>query len=131
MSWNISDQEYESVIVLSGAKRYSYFVKKTADWEKVWSLRNQDGWVLAADTTGLQLVPVWPHERYAQACLTQKWQDCKPAAIDLEAWMQRWIPDMIRDGRRVAVFPTPNDKGIVVEPTRLQNDIGDECEQYE
>ncbi len=131
MSWNVSDKEYESVILLSGEKRYSYFVKKVADWEEVWSLRNQDGWVLAADAFGSQVIPVWPHERYAQACLTQEWQDCTPAVIDLDAWMKRWIPGMIQDGRRIAVFPTPDDKGVVVEPIRLQTDINEECEQYE
>lgn len=131
MSWNVSDQEYKSVITLSGAKRYSYFVKKVADWEEVWSLRNEDGWVLAADETGLKVIPVWPHERYAKACLTQEWQDCNPAMIDLEVWMQKWLPGMIQDGRRVAIFPTPDDKGVVVEPTRIQHDLSDECEQYE
>lgn len=130
MSWNVSEKEYKSVVLLSGAKRYSYFVKKVADCGEVWSLRNKDGWVLAEDESGLQVIPVWPHERYAQACITQEWQDCITEVIDLKAWMHRWIPGMIKDGRRVAVFSTTDDKGIVVEPVRLQNDLNNECEQY-
>ncbi len=130
-SLNVSDKEYESVIALPGSKRYAYILKKVADWEEVWSLRNKDGWVLSADADGLRLVPVWPNDRYAQACIIEEWQDCKPAVIGIEAWMQRWIPGMIRDNRRVAVFPTKNDKGVVVEPSRLQSDLHEECEQYE
>ena len=131
MTWNVSDQEFESVLSLPGAKRYSYFIKKVADWEELWSLRNQDGWVRAGDASGADVVPVWPNQRYAQACVAGEWQDCEPAVIDLEAWMQRWIPGMTKDGRQVAVFPTPEDKGIVVEPSRLGSDLSNECEEYE
>ena len=131
MNWQVSDQEFESVLSLPGAKRYTYFVKKVADWEEIWSLRNQDGWVLAGDPSGTEVVPVWPNQRYAQACVAAEWQDCEPAVIDLETWMKRWIPGMTKDGRQVAVFPTLEDRGIVVEPSRLHSDLSDECEEYD
>lgn len=131
MSWNISQQEFESVLSLSDEKRYFYFLKKVADWEELWSLRNQDGWVLAADPDGHEVVPVWPHERFAQACIEGNWKDCKPSAIRLSEWMERWIPGMARDSRQVAVFQTPQDKGIVIHPDRLNDDLRDECQQYE
>ena len=130
MSWNISDQEFESVLSLPGTKRYSYFVKKVADREEIWSLRNQDGWVLYADSVASDVVPVWPNERFAQACAEGEWQDCQPAVIELSAWMERWIPGMARDKRKVAVFATPQDEGIVVDPDKLYADLSEECEQY-
>ncbi len=131
MSWNVSDQEFESVLFLPGAKRYSYFVKKVADWEEIWSLRNQDGWVLFADPAGSGVVPVWPHERFAQACSEGEWQDCQPVVIELSVWMERWIPGMMRDKKKVAIFATPQDKGVVVEPDKLYVDLSEECEQFE
>lgn len=130
MSWNLSEQEFEAIVSLPGAKRYSYFVKKIADWEEVWSLRNEDGWVLAAVPDGNEVVPVWPHERFAKACVEGDWQDCEPVAIELSAWLERWIPGMTKDHRQIAVFPTSQDKGVVVSPERLNADLSDECEQY-
>ena len=131
MSWNLSKQEFDSVLSLSGEERYSYFIKKVTDWEEVWSLRNQDGWVLAADPSGHEVVPVWPHERFAQACAEGSWKGCDPVVIKLGEWMKRWIPGMVKDGRQVAIFPTPHDKGVVLHPGRLHNDLCDECEQYD
>ncbi|MCI5143629.1 MAG: DUF2750 domain-containing protein [Candidatus Electrothrix sp. ATG1] len=131
MSWNLSEQELTSVLSLPGAKRYSYFIKKVADWEEVWSLRNQDGWVLAAGPSGSEIVPVWPHKRFAEACMIGEWKDCKPAVIELSTWMERWIPGMAKDNRQVAVFATPEDKSVVVQPVQLYAEISEECEQYE
>jgi hypothetical protein len=41
---------------LSGLERYAYFVKKAADWEEIWSLKTEDGWVLAGDDQGVVLL---------------------------------------------------------------------------
>lgn len=131
MSWNISEQEFKSVFSLSGVKRYTYFIKKVADWEEIWTLRNHEGWVLAADIYGHEVVPVWPHECFARACIDDEWQDCEPVNIELHIWLKRWCPGIANDGRQVVVFPTPQDKGVVVPPYQLCNDLSKECEQYE
>jgi len=44
--------------------------------------------------------------------------------------MEKWIPGMSQDGRFVAVFPTPNEKAIVVDPWRLKDDFLSESERY-
>jgi hypothetical protein len=62
------DKEFESVLALSGSERYAYFVKRVADWAELWSLKTEDGWVLAGDDAGHELVPIWPHQRFAMAC---------------------------------------------------------------
>jgi hypothetical protein len=131
MSWNMSDDEFHSVVRLPGPGRYSYFVKKVADWEDIWSLRNADGYVLARDPDGTELVPVWPHPRLAEACARGEWENCEPVAIPLETWTARWIPGMEKDGRKVAVFPTPEDKGVVATPRQLLDDLHAECKRYE
>ncbi len=64
----ISDAEFAAVCALPAAERYAHFVKQVADGEEVWSLRNADGWVLSGNEAGDELVPVWPHARYAEAC---------------------------------------------------------------
>jgi hypothetical protein len=125
------DKEFESVLSLSGSERYRYFVKKVADWEAIWSLRTQEGWILAGDDQGNELVPVWPHERFAVACATGNWSDSEPVRIEISTYLERWIPGMVRDRRLVAIFPTPSDKGVVVTPERLRQDLEAELSLYE
>jgi hypothetical protein len=131
MGWVLRDNEIESVILLDGPKRYGYCVKKIADQQQLWGLRQEDGWALAVDDAGHELLPVWPHEKFALLCATGIWAGHQPKAIDLDDWLERWTPGMNKDGRLVAVFPTPQDKGVAVDPRRLEVDLREELSQYE
>jgi len=119
----MNDQEFEAVSNLAGNRRYAYAIKKIADWGIVWSLGADDGWVLAGDAEGSEVVPIWPHPQFAAACALGSWVGNAPRPIELAAWLEKWIPGMMRDQRRVAVFPTPTNKGIVVSATRLKDDL--------
>ncbi|HNU53182.1 MAG TPA: DUF2750 domain-containing protein [Verrucomicrobiota bacterium] len=116
---------------LEASKRYEHWIKKVADQEEVWGLWQEGGWALAGDEAGRGLVPVWPHPRYAALCADGVWAGYRPKAIALDAWLDRWIRGMERDHRLVAVFPTPNDKGVPIEPRRLERDLRNELANYE
>ncbi len=131
MTWNLNDQEFENVMNLPGPRRYEYFVKRTADWEELWTLRGEDGFVLVGDDEGSEYVPVWPHRRYAEACATDEWAGLQPEAIALHDWLEVWIPGMTRDSRSVAVFPLPKGQGVVVSPERLKEDLEGEISLLE
>ena len=129
MVWEPSEEEICAVLKLEGAERYSYFIKKIADQEQLWSLW-QDGWALAADDNGQQLVPVWPHESYATLCARDKWAGYTPKVIELDAWLERWTPGIKRDGRMLAVFPSPSNRGVAVEVGKLADDLSEELTNY-
>ena len=129
-SLHVSDQQLASVLALSGPERYAHLIKRVADEKEIWSLRGEGGWILAGEA-GRELVPVWPHPRYASACTTGDWAGAEPAAIPLDEWLAAWLPGLERDGRAVAVFPTPGGKGVVVEATRLRADLEAELSRYD
>ena len=131
MTWRPTDKEIASVLQLDGPRRYSYWVKKVADQQEVWSLWQESGWALAGDDQGRQLIPVWPHERFAGLCAHDIWAGYVPKRVELDVWIERWIPGMERDGRLVAVFPTPGDRGVAVEPAKLGDDLREELTNYE
>ena len=130
MSWTPTEKEIQAVVALPGPKRYEYWIKKVADQQQVWSLW-QDGWALSGDAAGHELVPVWPHPKYAALCATEQWANHVPKVIDLEAWLEHWIPGIEKDARLIAIFPVPTDKGTPVEPRRLESDLREELSQYE
>jgi len=131
MSWKLNDKEYQAVLDLPGPDRYSYTIKKIADQEEVWSLWAEGGWVLASDDEGRELVPIWPHSKFASACAKDEWDGCEPRPIDLASWTSKWVLGIARDQRKIAVFPTPNDKGVVVSPERFSEDLDTETSLYE
>ena len=55
----------------------------------------------------------------------------RPESLDLDEWLEDWIPGISRDARGVAVFPTPLRHGVVAEPGLFANDLGAELERFE
>ncbi len=131
MSWTPNAKEVEAINFLEAAKRYEYLLKKVADQGEIWSLLKDGGWALAGDDQGRQLVPVWPHSRYAEICAEGVWADYEPKSIPIDVWLSRWVSGMERDDRQIAAFPTPTDKGIPVTPIRFKADLEEALSQYE
>ena len=134
MSYEVNDIEYVNVISLEAPKKYVYFVKIVCDWEEIWSIGDDDGWVLMGDNEGHVCVPVWPAERYAQEFCIRDWQTQRPKVINLDDWIHNWIPGICEDNKNIAVFPTLGDykeKGIVVTPQKFSESIEIELEKYE
>jgi hypothetical protein len=120
---------FEAVSKLPGAKRYEYFIKKVADNEILWGLYN-DGWAMVADDNGNEMIPFWPREEFADACCLNDWRYFKAEEIDLYEFIEGWLVDMKEDGLLTAIFYTKDDKGVVVEPDKLLEDLNEELENY-
>ncbi len=123
MTWKVNDREAVRVISESAQNRYKYFISKVVDWGHLWGLRRPDGWALAADDQGRQLIPVWPHKKFAELCAEGGWSGYAPDSIELEVWLKLWLPGMKADNRLVAVFPTPDSKGVAVSPDDLRDHL--------
>ena len=130
MAPQINDKELQSIFRLPPDQRYAYFVKRVADWEEIWSLRGEGGWVLAGDENMRELVPVWPFREYASECAVATWAGNVPESISLDSWLEEWTLGMTEDHRLVAVFPNQENNGVVVEPIRLKADIEIELLKY-
>jgi hypothetical protein len=130
MTWEISGDEFESVIKLPLGARYEHFIKKVADWKEIWSLW-KDGWVLMGDKDGNEAIPVWPHPMYAEASAVGEWLGCQPKKISLDDWLEQWSPGMAKDKRMVAVFPTAVGETVTVDPLKLKSDLEEELSEYE
>ena len=125
MSIQINRHELQAVTSLAADARYAYFLKKVVDWEEVWGIGDEKGWAFMTDGA-IELVPVWPAEAFAAACCVGEWQSKRPNAIDLDTWLEKWIPGIIRDNRQITVFPIATDTGnkrVVVTGERLNVDL--------
>ena len=131
MTWNSTEKEVASLTAERSEIRYEYFIHKVADQEQVWSLRDAGGWRLVEDDAGHECVPVWPHSRYAALCAIDEFKGSHPEAIPFEVFMHRWLPQMAKDNRFASVFPTSENKGIVVAPMELLMHLELEREKYE
>ncbi len=131
MTWDLRPEELAAVLRLLAPERYAYFVKRSADSEEVWGLRDDRGWVTAQDDEGRTFMPIWPHPEYARACASDAWESAAPESIELDEWAEGWLSDLDTRGLFVSVFPVPAGSGVAVEPGRLRRDLEAEVALYE
>lgn len=127
----LNPQQFQAVSALAGPDRYRHFVSRVSDWQHVWSLKDESGWVSAADDQGNLVFPFWPHPDYAAACATGDWTGNIPASIEVHEFLERWLPNMDKDEVEAAVFPTPTMRGVIIPALQLQRAIQDELSNIE
>jgi hypothetical protein len=121
----------ENALRLPGPERYEYFVKRVADCGALYGLQSAAGWALAGDEMGPRILPVWPHERFAELCKKGDWSDCTVVKIPLAEWFDELSKTLIAKSMGVAVFKLPEGRGVVVDPECLSNDLKEELSQME
>ena len=118
-------------MALPGPKRYAHTVKQVADWQQVWGLHGQGGWVSAADESGKPAFVIWPHAEYVKACVADVWEGNVPMAIEVHEFLERILSSLIEQQAMVAVFPTPTGSVVLVPAVQLDQDIRSELERVE
>ncbi|SEW25224.1 Protein of unknown function [Chryseobacterium wanjuense] len=125
-----TSKKIENILKMSEDERYDYFIRKVADFEEIWGL-SDNGWALLGDNAGNQILPLWPEKEFAELCAIDQWKGYKPEVIQLDNFIEKWIPGMLNDKTLINVFLIPNGKGIVISPDDLNSDLQEELEQYE
>jgi hypothetical protein len=128
MTWELTDEEKRLTLGLAPKERYSYFVQLLVDEGEAWGLRNDEGWVLGSDPERGDILPLWPHSAFAEACARGTWDDAKPAEIPLDDLLEELLPLLAEDRITVAAFPTPDGDSILITPDELGRDLRAEIE---
>jgi hypothetical protein len=131
-TWDMNEEEFRAVTALAPGERYNHFVKRVAEWERVWVLASDTGGLVQnEDDEGRGYLAVWPHPRYAEACATDEWAATEPAEIGIDEWTIEVLPSLAAEGTMLVVFPTPDQQGFVVPPEGMKEDIESELSLYE
>jgi Protein of unknown function (DUF2750) len=131
----MNPEKFANIVSMSTDDRYWYFIRKVADFRKVWLLQFGNGSPLAIETEpGTLVYPFWPEKEFAEATARERecWEPTKPVARPLKEFMERWLPGMQRNSEKAGIFWVgPDLVGIDVEPNVLLQDLKAECGQYE
>jgi len=117
MSTNINE-----LMQMPSEQRYAYLLKEVVSSKEVWILTDEHGCVML-NSDDEDCVPVWPSQACAQYWASGDWSHCNPKAISLQDWLERWTSGLEGDDVAVAVFPNPNEEGLVVFPDVFDDDL--------
>jgi hypothetical protein len=89
---------------LSGAHKAAFRREVTQD-NRVFAIRDAEGYPAPADDTGRRAVPFWSKPTRAQRVAGQieAYRELEVVAIELDDWLGGWLPCLERDGLLVGV----------------------------
>ena len=88
----------------------------------IWGLQDQEGnWSLVSsmDNDSIDVIPFWSDQRMAQALCTGDWEVYKPVAIEMEEFLDDWLPGMHSDVLMTGVNWNEDLEGQEMEPLDL------------
>ncbi|RNF52833.1 DUF2750 domain-containing protein [Marinomonas hwangdonensis] len=106
----LSMDERVQLLVALDSERLAYFIEQAKANERVWSLSNEEGFVMVETDEG-DCVMVWPDAEFASQWAVDDWDDCEPVSVSLEQFKTQWLPSLALDNITVAVFPNIEDEG--------------------
>lgn len=99
--------------------RLEYFINSVKASKVVWSLSNEDGFVMVETDEG-DCVMVWPDADFAAQWAVDEWDDCEPVEVSLETFQTMWLPSLEQDNITLAVFPNIEDEGKLSSAAELK-----------
>ena len=120
----------KNVLNLSSEDRYGYFIRKVADSEEVWIIKEEGKYVTLGDDSEQIIIPVFPEKEFADLLLNDDWEKCTVEKLDLHMFMD-WLDELQQDEVKIAGFPKNDFKAVVVEPEEMKNHLLFELQQYE
>ena len=63
-----------------------------------------NGWVISEDDNGNSLIPFWPKKAFTDFCAVDEWKNYEAEQIELEEFIQEWLPGMKSDGIKPSIF---------------------------
>lgn len=115
-------EHIDQILQMSADKRYTYLLKEVRQQQQIWILTDDDGCVILT-TEDEDCVPVWPAQEFAQNWATGEWAQCLPKAITLNDWANKWTSGLTDDEVSIAVFPNPEEEGLIVSPHDFDADL--------
>ena len=115
MSYELSDTERNAALQLNADYRFDHFISKLVEHEELFVLTDEHGVMMLTteeeDCIRCGRIPTTPRPGPKV-----EWPSAKPQSITLKVWLERWVDGMEQDELCVAVFPTPDQEGIVLDP---------------
>ena len=107
-------------------QNYDLFISEIQDTGKVWGLKAKDGWAVCPSLEFEQtdVFPFWSDEADTKIHCVDDWAIYTPSAIELEDFVENWLPGMHED----EVMAGPNwdaeMSGLEVEPADIAERLG-------
>jgi hypothetical protein len=106
------------------------FIVEAIENSCVWGLQGPEGWALCASEKydNSDVMPLWSSEAFARVHCVDDWQAYAPVAIEMEEFLEDWLPGMHEDVLLVGVNWNIELEGEEMEPLDLLEEFEQELQ---
>ncbi|WP_224369130.1 DUF2750 domain-containing protein [Hyalangium versicolor] len=119
MTREIPDDRLQAALELPPERRHAWFLQRVRESGEVWGLY-AEGWALAFDDEGRDVLPLWPTAASARLCATRLWEGFEPRCIPLPELVEQLLPELAEEGIPLGTFFTPQGEGWPVTAAELR-----------
>ncbi|MBB1487113.1 DUF2750 domain-containing protein [Oceanospirillum sediminis] len=104
---------------------HALFVEEIRFNGELWSLESDDGWVVvdSEEFEDTDVMPFWSDKDDAEAHCVGEWSDYQVSKIEIEEFVQEWLPELDEDGVLVGTNWNSELEGLEVEPKSLAENL--------
>ncbi|MBI1423271.1 MAG: DUF2750 domain-containing protein [Gammaproteobacteria bacterium] len=118
MRYAPSQQELQEIAGMQAAQRLQYFLTRVIEAEEVWSLADEQGWVMR-ENGDMAVLPIWPYRQCADACITET--DLHAHATSLDHFVESILHTLITQNIYVEVLPARETGGVLLSAGELRS----------
>jgi len=119
-----------NIFSLSSEERYGYLLRTIAECEEIWVIRDKGKLVTLGDKDALVSIPVWPEKEFAEFFLADDWKGYAVESVEIYDFLE-WLDGLQQDAIKIAGFPIPDVKCVVVQAGEMKSHLLEELQQYE
>jgi hypothetical protein len=111
---------------MQSASQASAFYREAAQGGLVWTVRDANGFPAPVNSDGQRAQPFWSSRARAECVIRSvaAYQGFTPVEIELEAFLNRWVPGLAQDGILIGVnWSGANATGYDIAPTQVAESI--------
>lgn len=118
MQYTPLDTEITMLVSMTAEERLHYATTRMIESEEVWSLGNENGWVIR-DVDDKQFISVWPYRLLALEYGPEETDTAFPQAISLEYFVYDVLNMCKANNIWLEVFPKADDRGSLMRSSDL------------
>ncbi|MDC0712381.1 DUF2750 domain-containing protein [Stigmatella sp. ncwal1] len=122
MTAEMSEARLQAVLALPPERRHAWFLQRVRESGEAWGLY-AEGWALAKDDQGNDVLPLWPTQAFAQRCAIRLWASFVPRRVALSELLEELLPALAEEALAVGVFFNPEGQGWPVAAQELGSQL--------
>lgn len=121
-------REIENISKLEPYERYTYFIRKVADFEELWTITDKKGDLILSIIDDNKLVSFWTNEAFITGNLKGDFEKCIPFKMSLDDFEEKIIPLILENKYLLNIFSLNGKSGFIVDINEFVRDLNEELD---